>query len=252
VAFTRMVVQFPPELLLELFKFFPLKTLFAGRGVNRQWNKLIPMTDMLPARRVLYDLYYSIIKSPSFIAGRTLIMAQSPLSFSREKFIRRLESDGGGGVVGRDRTFPDEFRCYILEWPEKAIIGWFWPTLDPGFTMSRPGKPHGSNALADHDRRIEEIIFFYPAGASPYPPIEEDELDPFFKEMRQPGEVAVSVNALQVWYHGCTMYSWLIVDVGKPSLHGKIYLLDGFHVPSWGRPHRNGWVEWLTSEEVTD
>jgi hypothetical protein len=78
-----MLVQFPPELLLEqseLSKFIPLKSLLAGRGVNRQWNEPIPMTDMPPAHRVLYDLYYAIIKSPSFTAGRSIIMAQSPLS----------------------------------------------------------------------------------------------------------------------------------------------------------------------------
>ena len=38
--------------------------------------------------------------------------------FDRRKFLAQLPN-----------SIPDDFRCWILEWPERAVIGTIWPTL---------------------------------------------------------------------------------------------------------------------------
>jgi hypothetical protein len=239
-----MVANFPPELILGLFQFFPLKSLFAAKGVNRQWHALVPTSDMLPARRTLYDLYHTIITSPAFLASRETVI-QSLSSFDRKECVAAFEGGPGGNVDGRDRTLPDDFRCYILEWPEKAVFGWFWPGLHDGFTDTSVEKPYGSNCLGYQNRAMEEMFFFYPKYACPYPPIKDEDLDEFIDDMKDPNEVAVSVNGVQVWYHGCTTYSWLVVDPAKPELHGKVYTLDGCIAPKDVYSGTDSWAEWM-------
>src|SRR6202034_717938 len=107
-----MVADFPPELLLHIFQFFPLKSLLAAKAVNRKWNALAPICSMTPERRELYKLYHMVIRFSNFLDTRQYVLSTIQ-EFDREAYVAMLEGQDGGGAVGRDRTFPAEFRCYI-------------------------------------------------------------------------------------------------------------------------------------------
>ena len=144
-----------------------------------------------------------------------------------------LEGQDGGGAVSRDRTLPAEFRCYILEWPQKAVFGHLWPGMDNDFTFgpTLANKPYGANSLSETGL-ITELFLFYEKSTSPYPTVCEADLDEYVREMMgeyQAVEV-VSVNALKVWYHGCTTHSWLVVDRERGRLHGSVCVMD----QEWG------------------
>jgi len=98
-----------PELILAFFEVFPLKTLIAAQGVNKQWRSLVPKTTMLPARRKLYDLYHVAIVSPAFLANRA-VLVQKLVPFDRRSSqpwksmdVRFLTNSGAGSSSGLRR-----------------------------------------------------------------------------------------------------------------------------------------------------
>ena len=106
-----MVADFAPELLLHIFRFFPLKSLLAAKAVNRKWNTLAPICSMTPERRELYKLYHTIITSPKFLDSRQCVLSKIE-EFDREAYVAMLEGQDGGGAVGRDRTLPALWRSF--------------------------------------------------------------------------------------------------------------------------------------------
>ena len=235
-----------PELILAFFEVFPLKTLIAAQGVNKQWRSLVPKTTMLPARRKLYDLYHVAIVSPAFLANRA-VLVQKLVPFDRSAFLATLEVHG--------RTLPDEFRCWILEWPAKAVIGWTWPGLDPYFNMGNEmWKPYGSNSLSAEDRQgIEPMFFCYPPDGNPYPAeTEKNEWGIDLETVDLPDWDAhlqiVLVGGMHIWYHGCTVYTILIADKTKPLLHGTVHTLDGQFIHGEACLVASDWIQWLRKE----
>jgi hypothetical protein len=109
-----------PELLLEIFQWLPLKSLIAAQGVNRQWRRLVPLAGILPARRALFDLYIDLLSSPGFLPTRPAIL-EKLRPFDREAYAAFFRDN--------DCPLPDEFLLWVLEWPNKAVIGYSWPGL---------------------------------------------------------------------------------------------------------------------------
>jgi F-box-like len=219
-----MVASFPPELLLHIFQFFPLKSLLAAKAVNRKWNALAPICSMTPERRELYTFYHMIIILPKFLDSRPYVLS-TMRKFDREAYVAMLEGQDGGGAVGRDRTLPAEFRCYILEWPEKAVFGHLWPGMDNVFTSTptRTYKANGRNELSPTGR-ICELFLVYKKSTSPYPTVCEADIKEYVRNtMNNLTDEVVSVNALKVWYHGDAIHSWLVVDKERGQLHGCVY-----------------------------
>jgi hypothetical protein len=224
-----MVADFAPELLLHIFQFLPLKSLLAAKAVNRKWNALVPTCRMTPERGELYKLYHTAITSPKFLDSRQCVLSTIH-EFDREAYVAMLEGQDGGGTIGRDRTLPAEFRCYILEWPQKAVFGHIWPGMDNDFTPTLANKPYGANSLSDTGR-ISELSLFYEKSTSPYPTVCEANVDEFLRnKMDHPAGDVVSVNALKVWYYGYATHSWLVVDKERGRLHGSVGVMD----QEWG------------------
>jgi len=111
----------PIELLLEVFSYLPLKSLIATRGVSVKWRHLPPVLSP-PARRSMLQHYLEVIKSPSFVHSRTLLLPELR-EFDREGYISTIEAETGVAL-------PEEFRLWVLEWPLKAVSTWLWPGLD--------------------------------------------------------------------------------------------------------------------------
>ncbi|KAL4252060.1 hypothetical protein ABKN59_001821 [Abortiporus biennis] len=113
----------PNELLLLIFPHLCLQSLIRSRGVNRRWRSLVFQSSVDPVRLKLLKLYYHIITKPSFILSRAHIVPHIK-HFNREEYLESLPLHSNVSVI------PEEFALWILEWPEKAVIGWMWPGLD--------------------------------------------------------------------------------------------------------------------------
>src|ERR1700733_14058533 len=113
----------PNELLLHVFSFLTLKSLIFSRSANHKWRQLVPEANIQPARRALLEVYDKVIKHPHFLNTRASTLAALTPKFDREAYVANIEASGEMAVV------PEEFRIWILEWPEKALFGWVWPEL---------------------------------------------------------------------------------------------------------------------------
>ncbi|EKM56192.1 uncharacterized protein PHACADRAFT_257272 [Phanerochaete carnosa HHB-10118-sp] len=110
-------MQVPDELLLLIVSYFPLTTLIRARGVCKLWRSVIPGSHIPTYRRSLVKLYLRLIDSPIFLPTRKQILDQR-CYWSRETYLSQLPKE-----------LPDDFRCWVLEWPERAILGLVWPGL---------------------------------------------------------------------------------------------------------------------------
>jgi hypothetical protein len=214
-----MVATFPNEVLLQLFAVFPLKSLIIARGVNRRWRHLVPHSAILPARRALLDLYYTVISSPLFLSTRDVVFS-SLHPFDRQKYINILLSHNKSAII-----LPDEFLFWLLEWPTKAVFGWTWPGLDARFCMStQTYRPYGRNCL-----RLPPIVqAIQPPGGLEVPP-----------------SCRSAVQALEVWEDGCGRFTWLLLQEMPCEMHTVV--MDGLYNLVVG-----SWTEWLKMKpEVT-
>lgn len=131
----------PNELLLEIFTFFPLKSLIAAQGVNRHWRQLVPLAAITPERKGLLALFMRAVSTDVAIKAISKLQHRSGF-MDRWAWLASLESKihsrwaraTPGAVSGAaseapdliSRTrLPDELRTWILEWPMKLIV-WNW------------------------------------------------------------------------------------------------------------------------------
>ncbi|KAL6303038.1 hypothetical protein BKA93DRAFT_789893 [Sparassis latifolia] len=115
------ISDLPIELLLDVFILLPLPALIVSRTVIKRWRELVAIAPIFPSRRRLLELYTYAIDSPGFLKSRAEIIS-ALTDLNREKYITTLESRIGAPL-------PDDFRIWLLEWPARAVIGWFWPGL---------------------------------------------------------------------------------------------------------------------------
>lgn len=109
----------PNELVMEFFTWLPLKALIAAQGVNRQWRHLLPLSNLLPARKALLALYLDAVEK-EFIPEDTKSHPDNLLQFDRITYLSRLVAKNN------NEDLPEEFRVWILEWP-CIVMGWMWP-----------------------------------------------------------------------------------------------------------------------------
>jgi hypothetical protein len=103
------ITDFPNELLLEIFSFFPLKGLIAARGVSQMWRNFVSLSHILPVRRALLDLYYEVIQAPGFLSSRETVIS-SLLPFDREVYVATIEEQINGDLPAgtcRQRSKPN-------------------------------------------------------------------------------------------------------------------------------------------------
>ncbi|KAJ7983195.1 hypothetical protein DFH06DRAFT_943304, partial [Mycena polygramma] len=139
--------------------------------------RLVPLSDISPARRGLLDLYFMIIDSPVFQQSHPwLLLNLRP--FDREAYINTL--------LDQHDYLPEDFRIWILEWPAKAVIGCCWP-----------GLPHRYYGAEETDG-IERMCGCNSLGK--IPPVV------YTMVFRRSEEVAVDVPALLVWENEGSTY----------------------------------------------
>ncbi|KAJ6467891.1 hypothetical protein C8R45DRAFT_1019384 [Mycena sanguinolenta] len=110
-----------PELWqIEIFPRLELVSLIRSRCVDRAWRQMVLDADLPPVRRLLYELYLTVIDSAGFLSSRPRVLAQLR-PFDRESYIAALRIQHG--------FIPPDFEVYILEWPVKSSVGMIWPGL---------------------------------------------------------------------------------------------------------------------------
>ncbi|KAJ8487213.1 hypothetical protein ONZ45_g14419 [Pleurotus djamor] len=115
-----MITTLPNELLLAIFGEFHLTTIVLASGVCRKWRDLLLVANIHPTRRALLNVFKKLIKEPWFLESRPWVLGNlSP--FNRRAYVDAL--------LEQHDYLPEEFKIWILEWPEKAAFGGIWPGL---------------------------------------------------------------------------------------------------------------------------
>lgn len=130
------MTELPTEIILSIQSYFPLKTLIAARGVCRFWRTLLPGCHLLPPRRRLLELYLHAVYSPAFLATRANVLPRVR-PFDRMRFLSALP-----------QPVPDEFACWVLEWPARAALGHAWPGLLQKYPTDAPPALHKDRGLS--------------------------------------------------------------------------------------------------------
>ncbi|KAJ7868607.1 hypothetical protein B0H14DRAFT_3132644 [Mycena olivaceomarginata] len=184
---TTASLKFPNELLLQIYPHFSLKTLISAQGVNKFWRHLVPLCDLDPTRRALLNLFLHTVRSPAFLRTRPWVLANLR-PFDREAYIAALL------VQLHHASLPREFRLWIFEWPEKAVVGCAWPGLPAAAYCSTDD----SNAPLVHT----------------------------VQRLTRPGDaeglVEEDLPALRIWQHQHDSSVYLVLDA-RPALQGKVY-----------------------------
>ncbi|KAH7916105.1 hypothetical protein BJ138DRAFT_685912 [Hygrophoropsis aurantiaca] len=235
----RQPVVLPSELLLrEIFPKLPLKSLIAARGVTKQWRYLVPFASLLPARRALLDLYYFIIKSPSFLASRSHIQKHLR-KFDRGCYLGLLQllvQDSPGCSV------PEEVRLWILEWPNSAAFLWTWPGLSPG----RDYLPMYKSGMRRFWRRVRLKNCFSDSDGFPA-------LSGIF--MAHSGQSPALLQMIEIWEHRTVMRhaDWLVVDTEPDdngcTHFGEVYYCDGSRTNTLIASSWSDWVKLRIEQE---
>ncbi|KIM45462.1 hypothetical protein M413DRAFT_442130 [Hebeloma cylindrosporum] len=108
---TDRFTDIPNEITLHIFAYLDLRGLIAVRGVSRTWRAFIPHTECSPIRKKVLSFYDTLIASPLFLRTRHgCSKTSNPHSILLQQY----------------PFLPDEFRLWILDWPEKVVIGGPW------------------------------------------------------------------------------------------------------------------------------
>ncbi|KAJ7603167.1 hypothetical protein FB45DRAFT_963143 [Roridomyces roridus] len=146
--------DFPPELTLQIFPHLPLKGLVAAEGVCRQWKQFVAITDIYPPRRALFELYQKIVRDPLFRDLDTRPWLWDNLrSFDRQAYVDH--------ILAQHDYIPEDFRLWILEWPNKAVIACAWPGLPEAYCAEEADnieRRNGYNHLGCHKPQLRKII----------------------------------------------------------------------------------------------
>ncbi|KAJ7619589.1 hypothetical protein FB45DRAFT_1095914 [Roridomyces roridus] len=95
----------PPELRLQVFPHLPLKGLIAAEGVCRRWKEFIA---------ILHDPLFRDLDSRPWLW-------ENFCALDRQAYLDH--------ILAQHNYIPEDFRLWILEWPNKAVIACAWPGL---------------------------------------------------------------------------------------------------------------------------
>ncbi|KAF9003959.1 hypothetical protein BDQ17DRAFT_1355207 [Cyathus striatus] len=139
----------PEELLLEIFSRLPLVGIIHARSVCKHWRQTVLLADIHPPRVKLYEFYLMCISSDIFQESRKSFLPRL-IPFNRKAYIENLER--------QYPYIPDEFVCWILEWPAKAITSHYWPGLP--CKVDENSEDSGPNALGCSSPTVETIASY--------------------------------------------------------------------------------------------
>ncbi|KAF9539105.1 hypothetical protein CPC08DRAFT_598814, partial [Agrocybe pediades] len=130
----------PNELVLLIFSFLELKPYIISHGVCKKWQQLLPVADIHPLRRRMFDLFYHMLDHPRFLKTRPWTL-KTLKPFDRKAYIDAL--------LSQYPAVPEEFRLWIMEWPARMVPFGMWPGSP--FTFHREmslEEANGTNWLA--------------------------------------------------------------------------------------------------------
>jgi hypothetical protein len=229
-----MVLSFPNEILLELFSILPLKALIVSSGVDTKWRHLIPLSPIHPARRALLELYYHVIENPGFLSTRVSVI-RSLKSFDRDACVAALESLD-------ICVLPEEFRMWILEWPEKAVFGWVWPGLRCNYLYdAKKGVFCGVNTLEDIDEYFVGMIPF------PLSSLREQGIADLRPNPYEHSPNVTRAFCIEVWEDSFRGHSILVADKTQigTKFYNTVHWFQGEDKEEYIEVEAFTWVEWL-------
>ncbi|KAH9487449.1 hypothetical protein JR316_0001525 [Psilocybe cubensis] len=184
----------PVEIELHIFSQLELKPYLFSRGVCKEWQRLLPLADIHPVRRRLLELYLKMVNTPNFIDTRSWIL-ENLQPFDRQAYIDT--------ILSQYPAIPEEFRIWLLEWPERATINCIWPGL-PFVSCNdlSPSRRDGVNWVAYKSHSPQLLAPVY----------------------RQCTPNAKFVPGLLIWRHNYRT-EWLIFDKDEPKLFGRVYVI---------------------------
>lgn len=121
---------------MKITSHLQLHELILLRSSSRHWQTLANnnLSFIRPARRGLLRLRDDAIRSPYFLPSRDYVLAEL-YSFDRVQYL---------ASKSRGLPLPEEFETWLLEWPDKAVIGWTWPGLGSGIDCYGCDWPRGA------------------------------------------------------------------------------------------------------------
>ena len=125
----------PTERVLHVFSFLELKPYIVSHGVCKEWQQLLPLANIHPIRRRLFNLFHHMLSSPHFLEMRGWTL-QHLQPFDRKAYIDSL--------LSQYPFIPEEFRIWTLDWPARMAICCMWPGLPFGDSRTpRRDEPKG-------------------------------------------------------------------------------------------------------------
>jgi len=186
------VEPIPTELLLHVFSFLELKPYIMCHGVCREWRQLLPLSDIHPIRRRMFNLFHRMLSNPNFLKTREWTI-KNLKHFDRQAYIDSL--------LSQYPDIPDEFRFWILEWPARMAINCMWPALPfVNIDHSMPDKNSGVNWLAYNFNSPSLLAMIYKHGT---PDAKYIPALLIFKDYRS---------------------TWLVFDRDEPDLFGRVFV----------------------------
>ncbi|PPQ92216.1 hypothetical protein CVT25_008993 [Psilocybe cyanescens] len=185
----------PVEILLHMFSFLELKPYIISHGVCKDWQSLLPLAEIHPTRRRLLVLYHKIINIPHF--EKSLTWSLDNLEpFDRQSYIDSL--------LSQYPAVPEEFRMWILEWPDRLVIACRWPGVrlaDCGTTNCQ--RRFGFNWLGYNSNSPQLFAVLY----------------------KNKTPLVKLIPALLIWRTSSTT-DWLIFAEDERDLFGRVYITD--------------------------
>lgn len=239
---TLRLMDLPDEVHLAIQSHMTLTSLLTARAVCRLWHSTIPGSHIPSARLNLLNLYLRLVHSPAFHA-------------SRKDTLKRLEPfdrTRALGKVGKDGVdIPEEFRLWMLEWPERAAFGNIWPglrsqaALDAAEVPTSVPKAQGKsllNARADFILNQFEISNHFDSEGNL---LTEMQVSPPWASVA-PAKRVVALVLDDSYVNGWQRSNMLVLSAPETSKEviGRVYQVDGLHV----RPDTlfvPGWVDFL-------
>ena len=122
------ITDLPTELHLLILPHLHLPSLISARNTCHLWRELIPVTPLPLHRRKLLCLYDTLSTIPAFQMSRKLAKEHIRPGFGasqRQAYVDALPENAS-----------EEFKAWVLEWPEDAVVAALWPALQPSYNMS--------------------------------------------------------------------------------------------------------------------
>jgi hypothetical protein len=251
------IFKLSTELKSMVISLLDLQSLINLRQTCSTWKRVIDDASKLdnvlqPARAKLLRLYLDLRTYESFRASRKVIW-EDLKSFDRQKWLDGFAADMNRESPDRNLVLPEEFATWILEWPERAVIGWVWPGLDGAFDVDAGKRGRRRMALEDKNQEAPWWRTYGANSLSDYGLGDQRHFPSNFEE-----------DGFSVQEHGCGLSTWVYLGPIK-DIYGSVWCecypydideaiedherigtpLIGDYVNHWVQ---GDWVKWLRRE----